>query len=176
MMSPVTRIRRPAGADGPGAGGEFDTGDQAQVADVDDVPGALNAVGGFLEMRGEFGGALEQCFVAVGVHRGDGGGAGQDVGGVGVAVEKFDGAWGAGHEGFVDVGGGNGGTHRHCGVGDALGQAEDVWRDAETVGGEGGAEAAEAADHFVEDQQDAVFGADVAELLQVADGGWQNAG
>src|SRR3546814_9834591 len=53
-------------------------------------------------------------------------------------------------------------------VGDALGGGEEVRLDAEIVGGEGRAEAAEAGDHLVEDQQDAVLVADRAQPLQVS--------
>ena len=51
-------------------------------------------------------------------------------------------------------------------VGEALGGGDDVRRDAEIVGGERRAEAAEAGDDLVEDQQDAVLVADRASRLR----------
>ena len=60
------------------------------------------------------------------------------------------------HHGVVDLPAGRHRAHRHGGVGEALGQVHHVGRDAETLGGEGRAQAAEAGDHLVEDQQDAV--------------------
>ena len=61
-------------------------------------------------------------------------------------------------------------------VGEALGAGDDVGHHAEILGGERGAEAAEAGDHFVEDEQDAVLVADRAQPLQIAPGRQQHAG
>ena len=64
----------------------------------------------------------------------------------------------------------------HGARGDALGEGQDVGRDAEALGGEGMAEAAEAGDDLVEDQQDAVLVADLAQALEIALGRRQHAG
>ena len=60
--------------------------------------------------------------------------------------------------------------------GDALGEGDHVGHDAVALGGEGVAEAAEAGDDLVEDQQDAVLVADRAQPLQIALGRRQHAG
>ena len=70
------------------------------------------------------------------------------------------------HEGVVDLALHEHRAHRDDAVGDALGGGHDVGRDAEIVGGERRAEAAEAGDDLVEDQQDAVLVADLAQLLR----------
>ena len=63
------------------------------------------------------------------------------------------------------------GEHRaagHGAVGDALGGRHQVRRDAEIICRERRPEAAEAGDHLVEDQEDAVLGAELAQPLQIA--------
>ena len=60
------------------------------------------------------------------------------------------------------------GAHRLRAVGDALGHGHQVGGHAEALRGERLAGTAEAADHFVEHQQDAVRVADLAQPLQVA--------
>src|SRR2546426_11969475 len=59
-------------------------------------------------------------------------------------------------------------AHRLRAVGEALGHGHDVGRDAEALRRERLARAAEAADHLVEYEQDAVLVADLAYALQVA--------
>ena len=59
-------------------------------------------------------------------------------------------------------------AHRHRAGGDALGEGDHVGHDAVAFGGEGVAEAAEAGDDLVEDQQDAVLVADRAQPLEIA--------
>ena len=59
-------------------------------------------------------------------------------------------------------------AHRHGAVGDALGRRHQIGRDAEIIGGERRAEPAEAGDDFVEDQEDAVLVAQLAQPLQIA--------
>ena len=56
-------------------------------------------------------------------------------------------------------------AHRDDAVGQALGGGDDVRHHAEILGGKRRAEAAEAGDDLVEDQQDAVLGADLAQPL-----------
>ena len=67
-------------------------------------------------------------------------------------------------------------AHRQRAVGEALGGGDEVGHHAEIVGGEGRAEAAEAGDDLVEDQQDAVLVADRAQALEVALRRHQHAG
>ena len=68
------------------------------------------------------------------------------------------------------------GPHRLRPVGDALGHRHHVGRHAEALRGERLAGAAEAADHLVEHQQDAVRVADLAQPLQVTLRRHQHAG
>ena len=66
-------------------------------------------------------------------------------------------------------------AHGHDAVGQRLGHGDHVGHDAEGIGGELLAGPPEAADHLVEDQQDAVAVADLAQALQVALGRHQHA-
>ena len=59
-------------------------------------------------------------------------------------------------------------AHRRGGVGEALGERHNIGQDAETLGGKAVAEAAEAGDDLVENQQDAMRIADLAETLEIA--------
>src|SRR5690606_20497239 len=58
--------------------------------------------------------------------------------------------------------GGNGG------IADALGQSDQVGRDAKEFTGGVGAQAAKAGDHFVKNQQDAMLFGDGAQFFQIA--------
>ena len=87
---------------------------------------------------------------------------------VGVAVEELDQVVRPGHEGVVDALLRQHRAHRHAAVGQALGDRHQVRRHAEGLRREGLAGAAEAGDDLVEDQQDAVPVADLAQALQVA--------
>ena len=60
------------------------------------------------------------------------------------------------------------GAHRNRRVGDSLGHRHHVRHDAELLGGERRAESAEARDDFVEDEQNAVAVADLAQPLEIA--------
>ena len=71
---------------------------------------------------------------------------------------------------------GDDGTAGHGGVSQALGAGDHVGGDIELIGGEGAAESAEAGDDLVEDQQDIVLVADLAQALQVAHRGGEHAG
>jgi TetR/AcrR family transcriptional regulator len=83
-------------------------------------------------------------------------------------VEELDHVLGAGHEGVVDRALHEDGAHRHDAVGDALRRHHDVGHDVEVIRREGRAEPAEARDDLVEDEQDAVLVADLAQPLEVA--------
>ena len=96
--------------------------------------------------------------------------------GIGVAVEQLDHVLGALHEGVVEALAHQHAAHRHGAGIHALGEGDHVGNDAVALGGEGGAEAAEAGDDLVEDQQDAVLVADLAQALEIALRRRQNAG
>ena len=115
-------------------------------------------------------GAGEQAFVGIKIDRGDAGGAGQRVAGIGVAVEQFDPRHVAGcvDDGIIHMPRRCHRAHGHGGVGEALGQADDVGRDAEAFSGSGRADAAETGDHFVEDQQDAMLRRDRPQPFEIA--------
>mmetsp|Transcript_8222 Transcript_8222/g.23399 ORF Transcript_8222/g.23399 Transcript_8222/m.23399 type:complete len:293 (-) Transcript_8222:291-1169(-) len=83
---------------------------------------------------------------------------------------------GAAHDGVVDVllrDDGAGGHHCRR---EALGRRDDVRGDAEVVHGKRSAEAAERGDDLVQDEQNAMVVADLAEPLQVALGGHEDPG
>ena len=109
------------------------------------------------------------------LERGQRGGAGHRVARIGITVEQFD----AGrriHEGVVDVRLAEHGAHRNHAVGQPFGGGHQVRLDAEIVGGERRGEAAEAGDDFIEDQQDAVLVAQLAQTFQITLGRDQHAG
>ncbi len=133
-----------------------------------DVGQALERHQRVAPLRLERMGALEQLLVAIDVERGEAGGAGERMAGIGVAVEQLDRVLRPLHERVVDVLAHDDAAHRHRAGSDALGEGDHVGDDAVALGGEGEAEAAEAGDDFVEDQQDAVLVADRAQLLQIA--------
>ena len=117
---------------------------------------------------GQSSAARQQPLVLVDVERREAGRAGDRMRRIGVAVEQLDRALRAGHQRVVDLAAGE---HRAAGngaVGDALGGRHQVGRDAEIIGRERRAEAAEAGDDLVEDQQDAVLVAEFAQALQIA--------
>ena len=95
---------------------------------------------------------------------------------IGVAVKQLDDVLGPVHEGVVDALARDHAAHRHGAGGDALGEAEQVGDHAIALGGKGVAEAAEAGDDLVEDQQNAVTVADGAQPLQITFGRRQHAG
>ena len=103
-------------------------------------------------------------------------GAGERMRRIGVAVEQFDGWSGPLHEGVVHGPPRDHAAHRHAARGDAFGEGDDVGRHAVALGRERVAEPAEAGNHLVEDQQNAVVVADRAQSLQIALGRRQHAG
>jgi hypothetical protein len=117
-----------------------------------------------------------RLFVAIKIERRETRGAGERMRRIGIAVEQLDGVLGAVHEGVVDALARDDPAHRDGAGGDALGEAEKVRRHAIALGGKGVAEAAEAGDHLVEDQQNAVLVADRAQPIEIAFGRRQHAG
>ncbi len=151
-----------------GLRGEVDRRHEAEGADVEDARRALQRhrrIGPLVFQRG---GALEQLLVAIDIERRDAGRAGERMRRVGVAVEQLDDVLGAAHEGVVDALAHDDARHRHGAGGDALGERDHVRDDAVALGRERGAQTAEAGDDLVEDQQDAVLVADLAQALEVA--------
>ena len=111
--------------------------------------------------------AREQAFPAIDLLCRDARGAGDRVRGICVAVEEFDGTFRTLHEGVVDLVARRDGAHRHRAIREALGHRDHVRLHAEERGAKRRAEPAESRDDFVEDQQDAVPGADAAQALEV---------
>ena len=187
MMSPVVRISRPfskasrkavkarlVGAPGIDSSSMAPTRPQLRMSMTCGRSfSACRAVG---PVVGQLGAAVEQALLLVGVEGGEAGGSRHRIAGIGVAVGELDEMLGAVHEGVVDLLLHEDRAHRDGAVGDALGGEHDIRRDAEIVDGEGRAEAAEAGDDLVEDQQDAVLVADLAQLLEIALGRDQHAG
>ena len=60
------------------------------------------------------------------------------------------------------------GTHRYRTIGDAFRRSDEIGRDLEALGREGGAGASESGDDFIKDEQDSVRIADRAKSLQIA--------
>ena len=109
---------------------------------------------------------LEQLLVLVQIKRRNARRAGERMARIGVAVEQLDHMVGALHERVVDALAAHDAAHRHGAGGDALGEGDHV-RDARRSARRRSAcaEAAEAGDDLVEDQQDAVLVADLAQPL-----------
>src|SRR4029078_4274780 len=84
-----------------------------------------------------------------------------------VAVEELDHVLGPAHEGFLNSLAHDHAAHRHRAVGDALRKGDDIGNDAVALGREWEAEAAEAVDDLVQDQQNSVFVADRAQPLEI---------
>ncbi len=130
----------------------------------------------FLPGFRETGAARQQAFFFVNLKRGDAGGAGNRVAGIGVAVEELDGVLRAGHHRVIDLAACKHSTHRDRAVGQALGRGDEIGHDAEVIGRERRSKASKAGDDFVEDQQDAVFVGDRTQALQIALRWQDNAG
>ena len=121
-----------------------------------------------LERLGQLVRPVEKVFLRIGVERADRRRAGKRVARVGVAVEELHARTGGLHESLVDLLLHDHAAQRHAARGHALGERDHVRRNAEVLRGERLAQTAEAADHFVENEQDAVLRTDVAQLLQIA--------
>ena len=155
---------------------EINGRDKTDGADVFHQRMALQREGRIGPYGFELLGILEQLFVAVQIHAGNAGGSRHWVAGIGVAMEQLDHVIGAVHELVVDALAHQAAAHRHGARGDALGEGQDIRRDTEALRGEGMAQAPEAGDDLVENQQDAVLVADLAEPLEIALGRRQHAG
>ena len=91
-------------------------------------------------------------------------------------MEQLDGPLARRHHVVIDVVLYQHGPHGDGAVGEPLGAGDHVGDDVELLGGEGGAEAAETGDHLVKNQQDAVFGTDLPQPLEIALGGHDDPG
>ena len=150
-----------------GDGIEFDAGDQADAAQVDHVRQAFQRVHGVAPIRLHRFGVTQDVLFLEHLQGCQRGGASERVAGIRVAVEQFDARWRI-HEGVVDILFAEDGAHRHHAVGQALGRRHQVRLDVKIVGGERRRHAAETRDHFIEDEQDAVFGTQLAQAFQIA--------
>ena len=157
-------------------GGEVDRGDEADRADVEDVGQAAQGMDGIGPALLERLRPFEEPFLRVEVERRESGGAGQRMGRISVAVEQFDDMFRPLHESLLDEAPRDHAAHRHGARGDAFGEGDHIRHDAIALRREGMAETAEAGDHFIENEQDAIFVADRAQPLQIALRGRQHAG
>ena len=126
-----------------------------------------------LEFWRQFIGALEQTFLAVYVLCRNASSGRSRVCRVGIAVEQLDCIAGAGIDDRVVnlVIGGNS-RHRNGRIVDCLSHGDHVGSDTKVFAGGCFAQASEASDHFVKNQQNAVFGANIAQALQISF--WRN--
>ena len=127
----------------------------------------LERVGGLLPVGVQGSGTLEQAFLLESLQRAQACGTGERMPRVGVAVEQLD-AVGSLHESVVDRIPHEHRAHGHRTVGEPLRRRAQIGQDAEALGSERLAEAAETGDDFVEDEQDAMLGADFAQALEIA--------
>ena len=123
IMSPRWKQRlnrsRPRAPGLIGSRRQLDAGDQAEITQIDDMLGALEAVDRLLPVGRDIGGALEQAFFGVDVEGGQCRRDGQRMARIGVAVEQFDRLFGTGHEGVVNARPCNDATHRYGTRGDS---------------------------------------------------------
>nr|GEU28076.1 hypothetical protein [Tanacetum cinerariifolium] len=156
-------------------GRQLDAGHQADAADVDHVRQSLERMHGVGPVFHHAGRVAEDVLFLEHFQRGQRGGARHRVARIRVTVEELD----AGrriHERIVDMRFAEHGAHGNGAVGQAFGRRHQVRLHVEIVGGKRRGQTSETGDHFVEDQQDAVLGAQFAQPFQVALGRHQHAG
>src|SRR5262249_16695007 len=148
---------------------ELDSNHEPALADLADVGQGGDLL---LEEAGQGGDrdlqALEDLVAREDVEGGEGGGAGERVGGVGVAVEEGAPVGVSAEEGLVDAIGDQRRGEREVAGGDALGDAEEVGRDPFLLACEEGAGAAEAGGDLVGDEEDVVGATERGGLAEVA--------
>ena len=139
------------------------------------MPGALEAVHGLLEEGGQRAHAARAVFALQQIQCRNACRAGHGMGRIGIAVGKFHHVLRTSgrHELVIDGGRDHAGSQRLGAIADLLGDIHDVRRHAKGLGRRHRSEAAKARDDLVEDQQDVVLGADLAQTLQIA-GGWNH--
>ena len=179
MVSPVTRIEHAlferaqesveaASAGLPRNRLQLDRADQAEVAQIDHMRPALERVQSIGPVPADLLRACEQPLASIDLLGGDTGGARHRMRRVRIAVKELDRAVGPRHECLVDVAAHGDGAGRYRAVGHALGHRDHVRQDVEALRGERRAEPPETGDDLVEDQQDAVARADLAQPLEIA--------
>ena len=94
---------------------------------------------------------------------------------VGVAVEQLDALSTALHHIVMNYAAHRNCAHWHSGIGQAFCHTNDVWGHAPRLRCGGTADAPEGADDFIENQDDAVLGANVTKALQVTDRRYEHA-
>ena len=95
---------------------------------------------------------------------------------ISIAVKKLDQMFGALHEGIVNFLRHHDGAHWNGGAGQALGKRHNVGRHAEIITAKGRAETPETGDDLVENKQNAVLRAQLAQAFQISHGWHQHAG
>lgn len=171
------------GLSGRTMGDQFDTGDQAGLADIADggeVPEVLEFEGqeGF-----EGGAVLDASGVLEKVEGGEAGSAAEGVAGEAMAVEEGFEVGVVAEEGVEDGLGGEGGGQGEVAAGETFGEAEEIGLDRFVMGGEepvflGGTEAgaAEAGHDFVGDDEGAMGAGEGGGALEPAIGLGEDAG
>ncbi len=150
-------------------GRQGDGAQQAIVADVDQVRDVAQAVQGVFPVAADgAGSARQQSLAFVNLEGSQARRRCHRRARVGIAVENLGYARGCRVEnGLLDVPMHEHAAHGHGATVDRLGGGHDVRCHPELDGGEDRPGAAKAGDHLVEDQQDIVAGADLAQALQV---------
>ena len=139
-------------------GMELDAGDESALAGFFDlrIPGfeegkSSGEVVDFL-LQG-----IEAFLLFENFQAGEGGGAAEGIGGVGVSV--VEGVFGRAEKGVVDFAGGQGGGEGEVAAGNSFGEAEEIRDDFLVLAGEHFPGAPEAGHHLVENEMDVVCGA-----------------
>src|SRR6185503_20336285 len=117
---------------------------------------ALQGVDSVAEFWLERAPAFKETFIAIEIESRQSRSRCKRMAGVGIAVEEIDGVGRLGLEGLIERVLDDDAAHRHGAVGDALGEGDHVRDNAIALSGKGIAEAAEAGDHLVEDEKNAV--------------------
>ena len=155
---------------------ELDADHEALLTDIADVGESFER----LEELGELFGFLLDCFQEFvfleKVERGEGGGAGEGIAGVGVAVEEgfiFGRRAEEGVEYFLS---GERGREGEIAAGNAFGDAHEVRLNGFVFNGEHFAGSAEAGGDFIADQERVVLGGETADFAEEAGGMDDHAG
>ena len=153
--------KRPLGC---AVGHEFEALNQADAACVADNLVSVFHVGESIgELGTSFAGVLDEVFAFDDFEVFESGGDSAGVGGVGVHVAP--GLFGSAGEGVADAAVGDAAAEGEVSAGDAFGEGDDVGLGVDDLGAEPLAETSEAGDDLVEDEDDAVAVADLAEPL-----------
>ena len=149
---------------------------ESDGADVLQQRMALEAHRGRCHFRLHLFRAFEQALVAIEVERRKRRRGGERMAGIGIAVKEVDHMIGSRLERVVDMLAHHAAAHRHRARCDALREGENVRRHAEAFRRRRVAEPSEAGDHLVENEQDAMLVAKLAQALEIAFGRRQYTG